>query len=73
MHHKSAEPMDDEWNDEWTWEVEDEKGSNNDLDSLTSKCSISWLQDICMSLSPMGDLMVFACGERIVYLARELL
>lgn len=68
---KFAEPMDDDWNEEWSWEVEDEKGSNNDLESSTSKCSISWLQDICMSLSPTGGLMVFACGERIVYLAQK--
>ena len=53
------------WDDaDWGWKDEDEP------EAESKSTSLSWLQECHVSLSPAGELMVLANGDRLVLLAR---
>ena len=55
------------WDDfDWSW-----KDEGHELETASEPALVAWLQDSHMSLSPAGDLLVLANGDRIVFLTRK--
>ena len=60
-----------DWDDaDWGWK--DDNGESSHTEGQTPKeASFSWLQECEVSVSPTGELIAVAKGERLVLMARK--
>ena len=56
----------EDWDDfDWGWKADGQEVENEETEL---QC---WLQDCHISLSPVGDLIAIANGDRVVHFTRE--